>query len=612
MIEKNNRQPDIERELRPVEYDLLSAIAGADPASDLSQRSLSLRFGLSLGRINKALKLLRESGYLDERDGLTEKAAELFERRKPQRAVILAAGFGMRMVPINQQAPKGLLMIRGETLIERQIRQLQEAGISEISVVVGYMKEQYEYLIDSYGVKLIVNRDYDRGNNLLSLYSALKSKKNGLHNCYIVPCDLWCASNPFRGRELYSWYSVADETDPDSDVRVNRKGELVRVAAGRHLKAEPGNRMIGIAYLTDPDNGEVAERVREMAAQRRYKDMFWEEALYAREDRMQVWARVLPAADMIEINTYEQLREMDAGSAQLQTDSIRTICDALSCQPEEITQIEVLKKGMTNRSFIFRVRGKKYIMRIPGEGTEQLIDRRGEAAVYSLLKGKGISDDVIYIDPDTGYKITAFIENARVCDPSDPEDVRRAMARLRDFHGMRLETERSFDLFGQIDFYETLRGSEPSVFRDYDAVKEHVMSLRPFVESGRGAGARTLCHIDAVQDNFLFAGDDLYLIDWEYAGMQDPNLDIAMFGIYAMYGPDEMDRLIDSYYTEGCSFDTRTRIYCYIAAAGLLWSNWSEYKRTLGVEFGEYCMAQYRYAKEYYRIAAERLSQTVE
>ena len=103
-------------------------------------------------------------------------------------------------------------------------------------------------------------------------------------------------------------------------------------------------------------------------------------------------------------------------------------------------------------------------------------------------------------------------------------------------------------------------------------------------------------------DNFLLTGDDIRLIDWEYAGEQDPHVDIAMFAIYALYDRTQIDALIDAYFPEGCPGETRLKIYCYVAACGLLWSNWCEYKRQLGVEFGEYSLRQYRYAKDFYRI----------
>ena len=98
---------------------------------------------------------------------------------------------------------------------------------------------------------------------------------------------------------------------------------------------------------------------------------------------------------------------------------------------------------------------------------------------------------------------------------------------------------------------------------------------------------------------------DIRLIDWEYAGMQDPHVDIAMFCIYALYNKQQVDRLINIYFENKCDKETRLKIYCYIAACGLLWSNWCEYKRSLGVEFGEYSLRQYRFAKDYYKYFME-------
>ena len=90
--------------------------------------------------------------------------------------------------------------------------------------------------------------------------------------------------------------------------------------------------------------------------------------------------------------------------------------------------------------------------------------------------------------------------------------------------------------------------------------------------------------------------------------MQDPHVDIAMFCIYAMYDRPHVDRVIAAYFPEGCTASVKMKIYCYIAACGLLWSNWCEYKRSLGVEFGEYSLRQYRYAKEYYRYVQAELA----
>ncbi len=565
----------------------------------INQRILAEVSGHSLGVVNRSLKELIKEDYLDENIRPTVKAITEFKQKTPQRAIILAAGFGMRMVPINTELPKGLLEVNGEPLIERIIKQLHEVGIKEIYVVVGFMKEKYEYLIDKYGVELVVNVDYAVKNNLHSI----KLVKEHLENAYVIPCDIWCDRNPFHQHELYSWYMVSDLVDNDSNVRVNRKMELVTVP-----KKSGGNAMLGICYLLKNEADIVARHIKELSQNHHYDGAFWEEALYSK-NRMIVAARVVHSSDIVEINTYEQLREIDSDSNQLKTDAIQVICTALDVKPEEITDITVLKKGMTNRSFLFICKGKKYIMRIPGEGTDRLINRRQEAAVYRAIEGKAICDDIIYINPDNGYKITEFLEGARVCDPLNYEEVKKCMKALRNFHEMKLEVNHEFDIWGQMEFYETLWEGTPSIYKDYKKTKANILSLKPYIDAH--ISEKVLTHIDAVPDNFLFmekAGrEEIRLIDWEYAGMEDPHVDIAMFCIYSLYNKRQVDRLIAAYFTEGCNNETRTKIYCYIAVCGLLWSNWCEYKRNLGVEFGEYSLRQYRYAKEYYQIVQEEL-----
>ena len=95
-------------------------------------------------------------------------------------------------------------------------------------------------------------------------------------------------------------------------------------------------------------------------------------------------------------------------------------------------------------------------MRIPGEGTSLLINRRQEAAVYRTLDGKGICDEIVSINPENGYKITKYLEGARVCDPENPEDVQACMKKLRSFHEEHLSVEHTFSLFDQIAYYENL------------------------------------------------------------------------------------------------------------------------------------------------------------
>lgn len=565
----------------------------------VNQRILSETSGHSLGVVNRSLHSLIAAGYLDESGQLTSQGKKIIKSRAPRNAIILAAGFGMRMVPINLFTPKALLEVNGERLIDRLIMQLKEVGVEEIIVVVGFMKDSFEYLIDEYDVELVYNPDFASTNNIRSLSLVL----DRLSNTYIVPSDIWCDTNPFRKTELYSWYMVSDMIDEESTVRVNRKMELVF--------GSPGNSMVGISYLLAPDAAVVIDKIQKLIQDGKHNNFFWEAALY-HKDRMIVQARVVHGTDVVEINTYEQLRDLDSESDQLKSNTIKTIAKVLGCMENDVKEINVLKKGMTNRSFLFEVKGEKYIMRVPGEGTDQLINRKQEAEVFHTISGLGLCDDPVYINPENGYKITKYLEGIRVCDSGNVDDLERCMEKLKSFHNLHLTVQHTFDIFEQIDFYESLWEGTPSVFRDYKKTKENILSLRDFIDKAEKDWCLT--HIDAVPDNFLFYIPDgeekeqLQLTDWEYSGMQDPHVDIAMFCIYSLYNKRQCDRLINIYFGGTCDRTTRAKIYCYIAMCGLLWSNWCEYKRKLGVEFGEYSLQQYRYAKLFYKYAKELMA----
>ena len=318
-----------------------------------NQRILSEQTSYSLGKVNQSLRSLQEQGYLNAEMSLTAKSIELLESHRPQRAIILAAGYGMRMIPINTETPKGLLQVNGEPLIERIIRQLHEVKMQDITVVVGFMKESYEYLIDEYQVNLLVNMEYSQKNNLHSLNLA----RNKIENTYIIPCDIWCEENPFHRNELYSWYMISELMDDESNVRVNRKQELVRTERG-------GNQMIGISYITGGAADDLKQHLMEMDSNRLYQHSFWEEALFEK-DKMIASACLVNSRMAYEINTYEQLRELDESSRQLHSRVIQLIAENLQVSENEIGDITVLPTAPScspaeaeNILCVFRERGQ--------------------------------------------------------------------------------------------------------------------------------------------------------------------------------------------------------------------------------------------------------------
>ena len=559
---------------------------------DFSQRELANRFNISLGKVNQIISNLKQEEFIDENNNITLKTKNYFKNHHPRNAVILAAGYGMRMVPINTEEPKGLLEVKGETLIERLISQLHEVGVQNIKVVVGFMKEHYEFLIDKYNVKLVVNSHYKDWNNIYSLFLV----KDDISDTYVLPCDVWFEKNPFSTIEDESWYLFGEEQVPGSNWQV-KNNEKVR------FNSSKGNKMIGLAYLNEMQGKNISKLLEKSIEEKQYAS-FWEDVLEDKKTFL-LKGKLVSDNNHAEINSYEQLLELDSGSTHLKNDAIEIIENILKVNKKNIHNIHTLKKGMTNRSFIFTVNNKRYIMRIPGEGTDKLIDRREEYDVYQRVKKEPYTETILYLNPDNGYKISEFLENTRNSDSNNVQDVKESMNVLRKFHSQNYQVDHTFDIWKQIDFYESLRKTA-SAYRDYEEIKDRVLKLKPFIEDN--VTKWSLCHIDANYDNFLIdQNNNVFLIDWEYAGMQDPDLDIAMYAIYAGYTKEKIDQLINIYYENKVSNNLRYKIYAYVAVGGLLWSNWCEYKQSLGLDFGEYSLAQYRYAKEYSKLVLNYL-----
>lgn len=304
----------------------------------INQRDIAEQLNISLGKVNMNINKLKELNVFDYNGNLNEPIKREMKSNVPKRALLLAAGIGLRMIPINSTVPKALLKINDEILIERIIKQLHEKDIQEIYIVVGFMKEKFEYLIDKYNVNLIVNNKYLEKNNIYSLYLARKY----ISNSYIIPCDLWFKNNPFSKIELQSWYLVSDEKRNTNNVSLNKKHEIVKVKQGNH-------RMVGLTYINHNDAKMIVSRLEEKNKYNQFDDSFWEEILFEKKKMIIFW-KLERHENVKEINTFEELRNVDETSSSLNHHVLDIISDTLNVEINDIQNITCLKKGMTNRS----------------------------------------------------------------------------------------------------------------------------------------------------------------------------------------------------------------------------------------------------------------------
>lgn len=599
-------------------YGLLCRCIYENP--NITQREMASRLEVSLGTVNNLIKECVSANLIsfNNEAGIYELCtggSELLEEFRVDAAVILAAGFGSRFVPLTFEMPKGLLEVFGERMIERQIKQLNAAGISDITIVVGYLKEKFEYLIDKYNVKLLYNREYSSKNTIATLYHARELFRN--RNVYLLSSDNWMRDNMFHAFECGAWYSsvFTDKETSEWCLHFNKKGLISEVEVGgkdswfmygpAFFSKEFSNKFIPVleSYYVFPGTEQfyweqVYLEMLNGDAARRFK----ENGVSSPDMRIEMYVNRQPDGQVYEFENLEELRLFDSKyQNNSENEAMELISEVFKVPESEIQNIRCLKAGMTNKSFLFKVNDIDYICRIPGSGTELLINRREEKAVYDTVGNLGITEHIIYFNDSNGYKIAEFYDGSRNADASNHDDMMTCMEILRKLHHSSLKVEHSFCLSERIDFYEKLcREHGDILFEDYSVVRTHMNELFSAVDALNLP--QTLCHIDSNVDNFLFIPDGrVKLIDWEYSGMCNPILDVSMSAIYPYYNEAEADWLLEAYLERKPS-DTEIFVYyAYMALGAFLWALWAVYKAQLGTEFGEYTIIMYRYAKTYYK-----------
>ncbi len=567
-----------------------------------TQRDFSESMYVSLGKVNKLFKEALDLGYINAGINytITDKGLEFLNEHKVDNAIIMAAGFGSRFVPMTYETPKGLLHVFDEVMIERQIKQLLEVGISDISIVVGYLKEKFEYLTDKYNVKLIYNPDYGIKNNVSSIYYA----QDILKNTYILPSDIYMPKNIFRKYEYKAFYAMEYFKDFKEEwaLMLNKDNLITSINPSGDSDSWF---MCGPAFFDNTFSLKFKELVNNYYHDSATSDYYWEDILRLNLKQLDIYGRKYPFESILEFESLEELREFDSSYLSFSHSKILDlIMEIFNVQLSDIKNITVLKEGMTNDSFLFEVNNKRYVFRNPGVGSSELINRENEAAVYKVINDLNISDKIIYINPDNGYKISEFIEDSRVIDIENKVEVKLAMDKLREFHNLDLKVNHTFNIKDQIEFYyELVEKANALWYKDIDEVYHNIKQVLKLISNYERP--RTLAHIDAVYTNFLIKDNEIVLLDYEYAGMADPLIDVAMYSVFAYLKEEDILELLDMYLNEKANSEEIIVTYAYVALAGFLWSLWTLYKQANGEDFGTYGIIQYKYARDYSRIVLD-------
>lgn len=295
----------------------------------------------------------------------------LVKNKRVDNAVIMAAGTASRFLPLSIEKPKGLLTVRGEVLIERQIRQLKSAGIDDITVVVGYKSELFSYLKDKFNVKLIHNPCFSTKNNIESLYLA----RNELKNTYICSSDNYFSENVFESvvdgsyysgvyvkEKTNEWYMISDE---NGNIKgVEKFGENGIIMLGHVFFDEELSRAFKELIVKHHEIGDYDNNL--------WEDLFVDNIAYLPPMHIREYKK-----DLIhEFDSLDELREFDSIYMEHSGSEImRNICNSLECSEAEIGGFKLLHFDTSEANeaeFEFEALGKGYIYKYNKFGVDEV------------------------------------------------------------------------------------------------------------------------------------------------------------------------------------------------------------------------------------------------
>lgn len=545
--------------------------------------------------VSDTCQLLIKNNLLTNDYKITKKGLEQLKPYKVKNAIIMAAGLSSRFVPLSFDKPKGLSVVKNEILIEREIEQLQEAGIKDIYVIVGYKKELYFYLQDKYGVQLIINNEYATRNNNGSIWLA----RNYLDNTYICSSDDYFVENPFEQYVYDSYYAVEYMEGQSSErgVKVDDNGKILET----YPNAKDAWALMGHVYWNKEFSNAFMDKLSTIYDDEETKPLLWERIfdkfinelppLYIRKYNKVIY----------EFDSIEEIKKFDPYFMK-NVDSFvfENISKVLKCNISEITDFEVMKAGQTNETCTFKHKGIKYVYRNCSSFTRDIVNREREAEIQALVQSKDIDTTVLYLDPVMGWKISRFVDS----EPREfKEIVDDIITSLHKVHSIKSnEVVWKFDFLKEITRIKTLLHSLTRTYDNFENdLYDKIVKLYNYVKEDNWE--LTLCHNDINAGNFLYDNDKVQLIDWEYAGVNDPAYDIAKLVLKTETKGDEARQIISKYYGRPCTKQEEKHILACGAIEDYYWFIWGIYLEMNGRNLGDEILTWHRHAKEYGEIA---------
>lgn len=271
-------------------------------------------------------------------------------------AVIMAAGTSSRFVPLCVERPKGLLEVKGEVLIERQIRQLHEAGITDITLVVGYKAEMYQYLQSKYDVDIVINEDYERYNNTSSVIRVL----DRFADTYLCSSDNYFPRNVFLGEPSESYYSAlyADGPTDEYCISTDEYGNILGVTVGGHDSWY----MIGHAYFNKAFSERFVRILEKEYEALETRQNYWEDVYIRHISELPMRINRYANGDIFEFDTLDELRLFDDSYlSDTRSTILKALCLSYGWREKDLHEFRKIKFDGKDFQFCFTVGTDRYL-----------------------------------------------------------------------------------------------------------------------------------------------------------------------------------------------------------------------------------------------------------
>ena len=289
--------------LSRLEFDILSSVF-EDSSYDFTDASAKDIF-----------EGFKSQGLIDD-NGITDLGLEALEPYKVQRAIIMAAGFGSRLVPITINTPKPLVRVNGNRIIDTVLDAVVAAGIEEIVIVRGYLSEQFDQLLYKYpNIKFVENPMYDKANNI----SSIMCVRYMLRRAYVMEADLLLSNPKLIKRYQYcsNTLGIPVESSDDWCFAVKDEVILAQVPNGDEYKSKLAKgeslyQEIGISYWSEEDGAKLAHHIKEVFDRPEGKNRYWDQVQFLDfADQYNVHVRQCAKTDIVEIDSYKELVMID-------------------------------------------------------------------------------------------------------------------------------------------------------------------------------------------------------------------------------------------------------------------------------------------------------------